>query len=396
MTAAQALSDIFEAAKALYLIDQQVGEQGTDAAHVGIVLEFKAHEQILRSVRALRAAEDNTLLQKFEAAYLNQLSAFCNPNDLLEGGVAWMFANIGAATEVRSRLISSVMALCVHLQTSLTHGTCPVASQLCAELAEWLRDQPSVGEESLTDWLLFQLRKRSSRRVLYHKCTRYEESRVTGADWEWWFVGNSKNFAIRVQAKKLSHDDFYPQLAYSNRRGLQIEMLLDSARHQKMLPFYVLYYAPQSVPKVRCDGQFHTGLQGAFLADAIELYDKWVKVGRQRLDAARVIADSSPLSCLFCCAATMAADDGPLFEKIHAWIRQIYPVAVNATPDQGIHEGLPGYVRALLQSSDERPWIEMEFSDRLRDVGALLVFDLRTERESEPRPVLKNRDSAER
>jgi hypothetical protein len=339
MNATQALAEIFEAARALCLVDRQADRQGTDAANVGLMLEFKAYEQILRSVRALRAVADNTQLQKFEAAYLNQLSAICDPDHLL-GGQAWMIVNVGASTELRPRLISSVMALCAYLQASQTLGTCPIAARLCAELAEWLHDQPSVGEESLTDWLLFQLQKRSSRRVLYRKCTRHEESTLTGADWEWWIVGDTRNMGIRVQAKKLSRDDCYPQLAYTNRRGLQIEMLLDSARHFKMLPFYALYHASPSIPKVRCEGAFHTGgPQGAFLADAVELYEKWVKGGRQRIDAARLLADSSPLACLFCCAGTMGADDEPFFEKVLAWIRQIYPLAVSATPDQGMAFG---------------------------------------------------------
>jgi len=54
-------------------------------------------------------------------------------------------------------------------------------------LAQWRREQPNVGEESLTDYLLWQV-SRHLECVKYVKFTRHQEARFTGADWEWWFV----------------------------------------------------------------------------------------------------------------------------------------------------------------------------------------------------------------
>ena len=109
---------------------------------------------------------------------------------------------------------------------------------------------------------------------------------------------------MRVQAKKIQgHNDFYPHLVYANRRGLQIEHLIDSARQNNMLPFYVLYHVAPSMPPVRCSASIHDGANGVFLADAVELFEKWVKAGRQRIDGERLLAGSNPLSCIFCCAS---------------------------------------------------------------------------------------------
>lgn len=129
-----------------------------------------------------------------------------------------------------------------------TISACPVVAQLCAETGAWLRRQSSV-EESLTDWLLYQLTERTAW-IKYRKFTRYDESTLTGADREWCLVGDRRCLMMRVQAKKiLGHNDLYPHLAYANRRGLQIEHLIENARQRNMLPFYVLYHV---APAVRC------------------------------------------------------------------------------------------------------------------------------------------------
>jgi hypothetical protein len=208
---------------------------------------------------------------------------------------------------------------------------------------------------------------------------------LTGADWEWCLVGDGRCLRIRVQAKKiLGHGDLYPHLAYANRRGLQIEMLLGSALENNMLPFYALYHVMPSTPPVRCRTSPHDAANGIFLADAVELYEKRIKVGRQRIDSGQLLADSNPLSCMFCCASRISAADGPFFDKIYNYILESYPVGSRPTPQNpypGIHETVPAYVEALLQSGEREPpgWIESEFKESLQDVSALLVFDLRAE-----------------
>ena len=66
----------------------------------------------------------------------------------------------------------------------------------------WMKKQPSVGEESITDWLLFALSE-SLTSLKYKTFSRHKEARETGADWEWWFVDDKKALCLRIQAKKL-------------------------------------------------------------------------------------------------------------------------------------------------------------------------------------------------
>lgn len=78
------------------------------------------------------------------------------------------------------------------------HSECRVfiSASLC--LSEWITAQPFVKEESLTDWLLYRLSKNLPS-LKYKEFNRHEEAR-TGADWEWWLIGNSESLCLRVQA----------------------------------------------------------------------------------------------------------------------------------------------------------------------------------------------------
>jgi hypothetical protein len=62
----------------------------------------------------------------------------------------------------------------------------------------------SPAEESLTDYLLLDLKLRHPDRIHVRKFTKWQEGRTTGADWEWWFGDRRGWFGMRVQAKKLN------------------------------------------------------------------------------------------------------------------------------------------------------------------------------------------------
>jgi len=128
---------------------------------------------------------------------------------------------------------------------------CVIAREVSAKLAAWQRQQHAVGEESLTDWLLFELSNRFPW-VRYMKFTRHREARETGADWEWWLAFSDGAMGLRVQAKRLSAaDDNYSGIAYTNQYGLQIEKLRLDARANGLLAFYALYH-PETVELVFC------------------------------------------------------------------------------------------------------------------------------------------------
>jgi hypothetical protein len=250
-----------------------------------------------------------------------------------------------------------------------------------------MRKQPSVGEESLTDWLLYELGERLPW-VRYRKFNRTEEARVSGADWDWWFISRAVSLGLRIQAKKLvAGTDHYPGLAYSNRHGMQVEKLRESSASDNLLPFYVLYYsaAPTAHP-VLCRGKPDAGFQeGTFLAAADVLYRKFIAPGRTNVDAAPLLAESNPLSCILCCPMMHEADKK--VRGIYHHLERYFPLAMqplneearNANEqDRGLHHRPPAHILALLESTDTPfpDWWERDASS-LRNTNALMLWDLR-------------------
>src|SRR5271156_2283041 len=106
---------------------------------------------------------------------------------------------------------------------------CHVSYHASVYIERGLFRQPQVKEESLTDWFL-DWTALHCREFHYTLFNRHEEGKITGADWEWWILGESNALKMRVQAKRLKdNDDNYPDLARSNAHGLQIEKLIADA-----------------------------------------------------------------------------------------------------------------------------------------------------------------------
>ncbi len=273
---------------------------------------------------------------------------------------------------------------------------CDVAVDLSSNVRRWISRQAAVGEESLTDWLLYELSDRLSW-VHYLKFNRHQEARSTGADWDWWFVGDGGSLALRVQAKRLRFgEDCYKGLAHTNRHGLQIEKLIESSTSKNLMPMYALYSSPSSDPSLLCGGRpAAAGQDGVFIAGAIELYNGFITKGRGKVEASEVLERSNPLSCLFCCPKSplaRAVGGGP--DRFSDWFRIYYKDTVEGMMDRlqkqkirniredqspGFHrEPAPAVVGALQNIEEGIPdWYEQEFSRYMDDTNALVIFDLR-------------------
>ncbi|HEX6745910.1 MAG TPA: DUF6615 family protein [Longimicrobium sp.] len=396
VTISQQLESLHGALRALCVVQiSPPAEDSAEAIYRAQMLECIAHRDIVRIVRALQTIQTDVRLREFEENYLAHLSrVYSDLGDLLDDNSAfsWLLVNSVEMERLRPVFIANVAALFAELlaaaglrghysraRRSSPESACLVVSELAAELDAWLRRQPKVREESITDWLLYQLTERASW-IKYYQFPRHEEARESGADWEWWLISDRESFGMRVQAKNLcGHDDSYPQIAYANRHGLQIEKLIEAARRFNVLPLYALYYTSPTSPTVRChDPSDDAGPYAVFLTDAILVHQKYVLKGRQRITSAQLLADSCPLACLFCCAAEARDNAAPFVGKVFEFIRRYFAAAANVVP--GLHEQPPPYVEALLQATeDEVPtWISTEFGERLRNVSAVLTFDLRT------------------
>jgi hypothetical protein len=127
-----------------------------------------------------------------------------------------------------------------------------------------------LGEETLTDLNLLALKAEHSHEVRTHVFHKHAE-RKTGADWEWWFTGQSGNwFGLRVQAKVLDfRSNCFKHLHYGPRhsRKSQCDNLIEScaATNPSPVPAYCFYSQWQP-------GTVGTDLLTLGGACAIELY----------------------------------------------------------------------------------------------------------------------------
>jgi hypothetical protein len=261
---------------------------------------------------------------------------------------------------------------------------CKSLSDVSREVGTWLQAQPFVGEESITDWLLYELSKRLPF-VQYYKFSRHQEAKTTGADWEWWIVSNIYSIAFRIQAKRISSEkDNYKSIAYTNRYGLQIEKLIESSQKDNFLSFYSLYTTKNMNQKVRCRWKSDAGIgEGIFLAGAEDLYEEFVKTGRCKVDADELIALSNPLSCLFCCPMTINKNSQTV-NGLYDYLRNYYPRTIERSNsfrenEPGLHEEVPSYIRSLLEAEQREipDWWESEYSNQFKDINSLVLFDMR-------------------
>jgi len=187
----------------------------------------------------------------------------------------------------------------------LCNATQKQAKWIWASLRTARSHESKIGEESITDFLVLQLKKESKGNYYVASFTRPKE-KVTGADWELWFTGPSgKWLGLRVQAKVISIDGKrYSQLHYKSRDGTyQIDQLVTDASKHRALPLYCLYsyWKSSDVGKIvwPC---------GTFKKNSRLFGASWMSVANVRAlktpeeDSLRRVAKSlHPFHCLFCC-----------------------------------------------------------------------------------------------
>lgn len=99
-----------------------------------------------------------------------------------------------------------------------------------------------LGEESITDFLVLNLKKNGKKKFFIKSFTRHAES-LNGADWEWWLTGNSGLWlGMRIQAKIINLKSMrYEHLYHKNSQGYQVDLLINDAAHNGVIPLYCLY-----------------------------------------------------------------------------------------------------------------------------------------------------------
>jgi hypothetical protein len=252
---------------------------------------------------------------------------------------------------------------------------CEAIRSSSIEAKQWLLKQPNVKEESITDWLLYDLSKKINY-LKYYQFTRNEEGEFSGADWEWWIITNKKSFAARIQAKKLKNkDDNYPLIAYSNKKNLQIELLINDARENGFAPLYAFY--TKSEAHLKCGRQIQD--EGVYLSSAIEIHNNYIKKPRIKIEESELLKFSNPLSCIFCCPIVQDSDD--LISGLENYFLRYFDFKEeekqNVDGIPGFFEKLPNYIMNLLEQEQIPDWWEKEFGYTIRHIKSIVLFDLR-------------------
>ncbi|UCG49989.1 MAG: hypothetical protein JSU94_09420 [Phycisphaerales bacterium] len=244
---------------------------------------------------------------------------------------------------------------------------------------EWIKLQPPVKEESVTDWLLFNV-SRNIKGITYRAFSRHEEARKTGADWEWWFLFPTFSAKMRIQAKKLiPNKDNYPSIAYTNIYGLQIEKLLRDSGDKNFMPFYAFYTS------IRGDVMCGRGIndEGVYLSGGNYIYQEFIQNGKREVLPDDILRISVPLSCFLCCPWCYQGGEG--FVR---FLSSYFSLEIEYPPDRerpgaesedlrGIYREVPSYVSSFIEIGREalpEGW-EREFRHYLEGVNSMVVYD---------------------
>ncbi len=257
---------------------------------------------------------------------------------------------------------------------------CSVFKSCGRDIKKWLTKQKEVKEETLTDWLLYNLSEKVPT-IKYKQFTRTEEGRKTGADWEWWFVfSTDKSFVVRVQAKKLKpNSDCYPGIAYTRNDKLQIERLLEDSASDGYASFYA-FYSTETANGTMCKGTPRA--EGIFIAEANKLRDEFILKSRKTLSPADVLKFANPLACLFCCPLTCAPHQN-IEHAFKQYLTEYFPtysnnsLAVRGNSDNLGFVDTPKNILDAINNLDIPDWWDTELRSSFQKTNAILIVDLR-------------------
>lgn len=131
----------------------------------------------------------------------------------------------------------------------------------------------SYGEETITETNLLEIRRRHPQQVTLLTFSKSQESKNTGADWEWHIIGRAYTLKMRVQAKRIHKAGGIGKLKQMGKGAAkpQIDLLVEDAKANNLFPAYCFYCAePQRFYWVKgpAEGLGEIFETGCLIADA--------------------------------------------------------------------------------------------------------------------------------
>ncbi|MBT4290524.1 MAG: hypothetical protein HOD92_24625, partial [Deltaproteobacteria bacterium] len=171
-----------------------------------------------------------------------------------------------------------------------------------------------IGEESVTDFVILNLKKYGAGKLQVNSFTRHEEA-INGADWEWWLTGPSGSWiGMRIQAKIINlQSEKFEHLHHTNKHGTQLDQLIKDASRNCLVPLYCMYsnWDPQKykTPK-NCPADKNSVRHYGNSIVGIDVVKNLHK--RKKKDLASIIRYLIPMHCIFCCKDYRTKGDLPV------------------------------------------------------------------------------------
>ncbi|BCV52918.1 DUF6615 family protein [Shewanella algae] len=192
---------------------------------------------------------------------------------------------------------------------------CDIHKNINIDVCEFLKNVPSVKEESITDYLVWQWNKANLQIKHFDVATftRDWESRVTGSDFELdiWFMTKSGGKVLSVQAKKLTKQKggYALALRYKNNNKNQMDTLKQHAILNNKNACYAFYTVPDTSSKCKVSS-LDISEFGVFIGNLTDIEpftDKQIvqkKSGsaqvNQTVTKDMILEKTYPLHALFC------------------------------------------------------------------------------------------------
>lgn len=212
----------------------------------------------------------------------------------------------------------------------------------------------SYGEESITETNLLEIRRRHPNKVKLLTFSKSQESKKTGADWEWHIIGKFYTLKMRVQAKRIHKAGGIGNLKQKGKGAVkpQVDFLIEDAKANNLFPACCFYCAePQRSYWVKETVEEGTEAleTGCLIADAETVKSKAPK------KLIEIEFDTVPWHFL-CARHSFSSRQAPYLQRLrddHAierYIEQFVEEVVPSYEDHATNIGLP----TIFQLNDGR------------------------------------------
>lgn len=250
---------------------------------------------------------------------------------------------------------------------------CQAHKSVTREVKEFLMNVDGVGEESITDFLLWKWASidKKFKSINVSSFTKQEESKVTGADFEMeiWLVGRNLSYPLVFQAKKFvkPYDAYVNKLNYPQNTKSQMNTLLTyaSSRSSPKIPFYAFYSLPDEKTKAMCR---HNDVDdcGVFMAHAKKVEEFADGKHGRKVSKNDLLGVSNPFHCIFCCPIAF-----------RGYFEEYFPSIDGEANEQSLPEYVHYLINTLeLEVNEEQfgEYIKKYNLDKFRHVA---VYDMR-------------------